>query len=86
MNINLPDFELAINAAISDSTGISPFFLDVGREPFIPLSVTREIDDVPTDKSAKELVEKLDRIKVGVQLLFAQAQEKQAKYANAKRS
>jgi hypothetical protein len=84
-NEYLPDFELAINAAISDSTGISPFFLDVGREPFIPLSVTREIDEVPTDKSAKELVDKLDRIKVGVQLLFALAQEKQAKYANAKR-
>ena len=31
------------------------------------------------------MVDKLDRIKVGVQLLFAHAQEKQAKYANAKR-
>jgi len=84
-NEYLPDFELAINAAISDSTGISPFFLDAGWEPFIPLSMTRELNEEPTDKSAKELVDKLDRIKVGVQLLFAQAQEKQAKYANAKR-
>ena len=81
----LPDFELAINAAISDTTGLSPYLLDTGWEPFIPLSITREIQDIPKDKTAKELIEKLDRIKTQTQLLFAQAQERQAKYANKKR-
>ena len=43
------------------------------------------MEDTPTDKSAKLLIEKLDTIKTSVQLLFNQAQEKQAKYANKKR-
>jgi len=81
----LPDFELAINASISDSTGLSPYFVDVGWEPFIPLGITREVNEVPVNESAKELLERLDNIKIGVQLLFAKAQEKQAEYANKKR-
>jgi transposase InsO family protein len=84
-NEYLPDFELAINAAISDSTGLSPYFLDTGYEPFLPLSITREVENKPTDKTARDLIEKLDFIKTKTQILFAQAQEKQAKYANEKR-
>ena len=53
-NEYLPDFELAINAAISDSTGISPFFFDAGWEPFIPLSMTRELNDRSTERQISE--------------------------------
>ena len=81
----LPDFELAINSAISGSTGLSPQFVDTGYEPFIPLGITREVQDQPKEHTVQELIEKLDIIKTKTQLLFAQAQEKQAKYANEKR-
>jgi len=84
-NEYIADFELAINASKNDTTGMSPQFIDTGYEPFIPLGITREIEEMPTDKTAKDLVERLDAIKLGVQLMFAKAQEKQAQYANGKR-
>ncbi len=81
----LPDFELAINSSISGSTGLSPQFVDTGYEPFIPLGITREIHNQSKEHTVQHLLEKLDIIKTRTQLLFAHAQEKQAKYANEKR-
>ena len=42
-------------------------------EPFLPLSITREVENKPNDKTARDLIEKLDFIKTKTQILFAQA-------------
>ena len=82
-DVFLPDFELAINNAKSGSSGLSPQMIDTGVEPFIPLNITYERSTVP---SVNELMDKLNIIQSRTTLMFAQAQEKQAKYANKKRT
>jgi len=82
-NILLPDFELGLNASKSDASGVSPMLIDTGVEPFIPLDVT---DEVGQNESVKDLLERMKNTHARATLMFAQAQEKQALYANKKRS
>ena len=81
-NTFLPEFELGINSAKSDASGLSPQFLDTGLEPFVPLGLTYEVD---SRDSVTELVERMNDTHVRAQVMFAKAQEKQALYANTKR-
>ena len=54
-NTFLPEFELGINSAKSDASGLSPQFLDTGLEPFVPLGLTYEVD---SRDSVTELVDR----------------------------
>ena len=82
-NVLLPDFELGLNSSKSDASGVSPQYLDTGEEPFIPTDVTFEKAE---NKSVKDLLDKMLGIHARASVMFAQAQEKQALYANRKRS
>ena len=82
-DIMLPDFELGLNASKSDASGLSPMYIDTGIEPFIPTDITY---DTAVNKSVGEMLENMESVHMRARLMFAQAQEKQALYANKKRS
>ena len=68
-NTFLPEFELGINSAKSDASGLSPQFLDTGLEPFVPLGLTYEVDS--RDSPVTELVERMNDTHVRAQVMFA---------------
>ena len=82
-NIYLPDFELAINNSKSAASGLSPQMIDTGLEPFLPLNITHDTSETT---QVSDLLQKLKDIQTLTSITFAAAQEKQALYANRKRT
>ena len=87
----LPFAEFAVNNATSESIGISPFFANYGYHP--RLGVEPIVGPLPpmTPQQRKEylsgeaIADKFDRITKQIRTAMAEAQEKQAFYANQKR-
>ena len=88
---HLVEIEIAINNAVQDSTGYSPFYLNGGQDPRLPLSAAAEAVQGGDGKSAgrKESVsEWADRLRADLEEakgLMAAAQEAQRRQANKHR-
>ncbi len=81
--------EFAINSSPNRSTGYTPFYLNYGREPLVPVDllspagmpVAGASGGEAADELAARLRNALDRAKAAI----AVAKEKQAEYANRSR-
>ncbi|EGD81417.1 hypothetical protein PTSG_11841 [Salpingoeca rosetta] len=83
----LPVVEFALNNSKSDSTGQSPFFLETGRHPIIPATlVTRQAIRRTDTPAAEDFVVRLKSIITAARDALAQAQDKQKRYADQRRS
>jgi RNase H-like domain found in reverse transcriptase/Reverse transcriptase (RNA-dependent DNA polymerase)/Integrase zinc binding domain/Chromo (CHRromatin Organisation MOdifier) domain/Retroviral aspartyl protease len=78
--------EIAINNSVQTSTGYTPFFLNYGYHPHLPLNTAmRDIgicDNPAAVKTVQELYEHINKAKIHLQ----QAQESQKKFADRKRT
>ena len=87
----LPFAEFAINNAASESTGLSPFFANYGYHPRLGVEpLDGPMPPLPIQQQKEYLrgeaiAEKFDRITKQLRTAMADAQEKQAFYANQKR-
>jgi hypothetical protein len=80
-DIHLPALELATNNSKQVSTGYSPFYLNYGFHPQLPVNINTE----DTNPSAKDFIEQLaDDLETARKNLI-EAQNRQAKYANQSR-
>jgi transposase InsO family protein len=72
--------QFAINNAVSRSTAFSPFFLNYGRHPRVPLHGTRVLPG--DDEHAVSFAETLERARQEAQRALTRAQDRQRTYAN----
>lgn len=77
--------EFAINNAPSASTGESPFYLNYGFHPLTPATVDLPVPDHTRSQAAADFVSRLNRDLEAAKASLVAAQERQARYANAKR-
>lgn len=77
----IPMAELAYNAQKQESTGVSPFYANFGREAVLPLDHSLPA----TKQSVQELVAKIHRCQEGIKEQLAKSQEAQRKYADQRR-
>jgi transposase InsO family protein len=73
--------EFAINNAEHSSTGFTPFMLNYGHHPYLPVSVLPEFR-VP---AASSFVQRIQRLVAEARRTHRIATERQARYANTKR-
>jgi hypothetical protein len=77
--------ELAYNNSKQNSTGFSPFYLNYGQHPSLPLSVAIPKDVVQNNATAEEMLEQLfSNLKIAENNI-ARAQERQEYYTNLHR-
>jgi hypothetical protein len=77
--------EIAYNNSVHASTGFSPFFLDSGQHPLVPLSQSAASSSTSANPTAETMLERLyDDLGQAKQHL-QQAQDRQAQYANQHR-
>jgi len=82
-HLYLTPLEFAINNAKQSSTGYSPFYLNYGYNPRVPTTLSNTITDVPT---VNDFVLSMDNLLKAAQDSIAEAQARQEKYANEKRT
>ena len=73
--------EFAINNADHESTGTTPFMLNYGHHPYLPVTLLPEVR-VP---SANGFVQRMQRLINEARMVHRVATNKQAQYANSKR-
>jgi hypothetical protein len=80
----LPFVEFCLNNAKSQSTGLTPFYMNYGRHPRTPLlnGIPDGVEQYPT---LKEALEDLEAALVLARKTLQAAQDRQAEYANGKR-
>jgi hypothetical protein len=77
--------EIAYNNSVQASTGYSPFFLNSGQHPHLPLSIAARSDNDSNNPPAAELLGQLyDDLALAMDHL-QRAQQRQAHYANQNR-
>lgn len=78
----LPEFSLAINTSVSDTTGYSPAFLVQGREPRLPGALYEKVTPTPT---AEERDKPLRDVFMTVQANARNAAAEQGRHYNMRR-
>lgn len=82
---HLTAVEFAYNNTKQSSTGFTPFYLEYGQHPALPLSVAVPQDPTGTNAEAEQMLEKLfDNLKIA-EGNIKRAQEKQEEYSNRRR-
>jgi hypothetical protein len=77
--------ELAYNCSVQRSTGFSPYYLNYGYDPNLPLDAAVNSSRVSNNPTAADRIQQLhDSISIAKKNL-AEAQNRQAQYANLKR-
>ena len=89
---HIPELMFAYNTAVQESTGVSPAFLNMGRNPIPPNTLRRQEDGAAADQESSEAVEKwrermqeLPDLQASAAERAAQAQARQAEYYDSKR-
>lgn len=77
--------EFAINNAPSASTGESPFYLNYGFHPLTPATVDLPTPDHARSQAAADFVARMNKDMEAAKAALTAAQERQTRYANAKR-
>jgi hypothetical protein len=77
--------EIAYNNSVQASTGFSPFFLNYGQHPNLPLSVAVQPANQSNNQSAADMLADLYADIEQATLNLKQAQQRQATYANQHR-
>jgi transposase InsO family protein len=80
-HLHLPLLEFALNNSVSPSTGFSPFFLNHGRHPRLPDTLTQPSDN----ESADQFTQRMHTIITKVTANLKIAQDRQAVQANKHR-
>ena len=80
----LPIVELAMNNAVSASTGQTPYFVNYGFHPRVPSSVIQPSPEVRSPL-AIDFHERSLKVQTDVRKRIATAQDRQKKYADEKR-
>ena len=83
----LPLVEFAYNNAKQASTGLTPFYCDLGQHPLVPSSliVTREFDESTQVGATADFLTHMADILQEARGAIAEAQDRQAHYANQHR-
>ena len=83
----LPLVEFTYNNAKQASTGLSPFYCDLGQHPLVPSSLTMhtEFSDITRVDATADYLRHMAEIMMEAQSAIAEAQERQAYYANQHR-
>lgn len=83
----LPQLEFAVNSAVNDSIGMSPFVCDKGRQPVTPLLLTNghEVGRATKVESTAALIERLQAIYEEAMAALEEAQGVQRCQADKKR-
>jgi hypothetical protein len=84
---HLIEMEMAINNAVQDSTGFSPFYLNSGQDPRLPLSAAAEEDEseskeVEVKESENEWADRLKANLEEAKIAMEAAQEAQRRQAD----
>jgi hypothetical protein len=86
---HLATIELAYNNSTHSSTGFSPFYLNYGQHPSLPLTVAvskeLESDAVPNNATAEQMLEQLFSDLKLAEKNVTRAQQKQEQYTNQHR-
>lgn len=77
--------ELAHNTALHASTGFSPFYLNYGRHPLLPLDVAVQPSNTSNNPAAADRVQQLHQSLQQAKLALQRAQQRQAYYADQHR-
>jgi transposase InsO family protein len=83
----LPLVEFAYNNAKQASTGLTPFYCDLGQHPLVPSSLLapREFNDITRVGATADFLRHMTDILEGAHDAIAEAQDRQAHYANKHR-
>jgi transposase InsO family protein len=77
--------ELAYNTSEHASTGHSPFYLNYGYHPHLPLDAAVSPSNVSNNQSAADRIAQLHQAMTDAKSSLLQAQQRQSHYANMKR-
>jgi transposase InsO family protein len=80
-HLHLPLLEFALNNSVSPSTGFSPFFLNHGRHPRLPDTLTQPSDNESADQFTKRMHATIAKVTANLRT----AQDRQAVQANKHR-
>ena len=82
---HLVSLELAYNCSVHLSTGFSPYYLNYGYDPHLPIDAAMNSSRISNNPTAAERIQQLhDSIQMAKKNI-AEAQQRQAHYANLKR-
>ena len=82
---HLVSLELAYNCSVQRSTGFSPYYLNYGYDPHLPIDAAMDPSRISNNPTAADRIQQLhDSIRMAKQNI-AEAQNRQAHYANLKR-
>jgi hypothetical protein len=81
-DLHLTPAEIAINNSVTQSTGLSPFFLNYGKHPHVPL--TSVLPATSNNTVASSLTRIHDNLEIAKQSIL-QAQDQQKDYVNKRR-
>jgi len=82
---HLVSLELAYNCSVQRSTGFSPYYLNYGYDPHLPIDAAMNPSRVSNNPTAADRIQQLhDAIRMAKKNI-AEAQHRQAHYANLKR-
>ena len=82
---HLPAAELAHNCAVHASTGFSPYYLNHGHHPRLPIDEAMKSVNVSNNPTAAERIEQLHQSLTRAKATLQQAQLRQAQYADRTR-
>lgn len=82
---HLLPLEIAHNNSIHTSTGFTPFYLSSGQQFILPISHAVDAANVSTNPTAAERIEQLNKDLEQAKKNIAEAQKKQAAYADRRR-
>ncbi len=77
--------ELAHNCAVHASTGFSPFFLNHGHHPYLPLEAATQAENVSNNPTAADRIAGLHQAIERAKEALQKAQQRQKKYADQHR-
>ena len=83
-DLHLVEIEFAYNSSVHASTGYSPFYLNYGRHPIAPLSLSAEREPINVE-AVTQFIDQLDHDLSQAKIHLEEAKQRQQKYANQRR-